>query len=98
MGIRKITVRLSAAERISSFAWFIESKGMVKTAEKFVDAVYDFFEKLADPRKSYAECRNPEKKMFGYKCISYKKKYTIVFLETVSEIIICEFLPTKMLQ
>ena len=42
MGIRKISVRQSVADNISSVAWFIESKGMVKTAEKFVDTIYDF--------------------------------------------------------
>ncbi len=33
--------------------------------------------------------------MVGYKCIPYKKKYTVVFLESDDEIIICEFIPSK---
>ena len=37
MGNRKITVQEKAAEGIASIAWFIESKGMLATAEKFSD-------------------------------------------------------------
>ena len=43
MGSRKITVKQSAAENIAAIAWFIESKGMIVTANKFTDAAYDFF-------------------------------------------------------
>ena len=35
MGSRKITVKESAAESIAAIAWFIESKGMIATANKF---------------------------------------------------------------
>ena len=52
MGRRKIVIKQSVAENIASIAWYIESKGMIATAEKFVDQVYDFFEKLGDTRKS----------------------------------------------
>jgi hypothetical protein len=33
----------------------------------------------------------------GYKCTPYKKKYTIVFIETATELIICEFIPSKLI-
>ncbi len=33
----------------------------------------------------------------GNKCIPYKKKYTIVFLETGRELIICEFIPSRLI-
>ena len=39
MGRRKIIVKQTAAENIAAIAWFIESKGMVVTADKFTDAV-----------------------------------------------------------
>lgn len=97
MGKRKIRVKQSVINSISSIAWFIESEGLIATAEKFADEVYDFFQKLADPRKSYPICREPVRSALGYKCISYKKKYTIVFIETDEEIFICEFIPSKMI-
>jgi hypothetical protein len=31
----------------------------------------------------------------GYKCIPYKKKYTIVFIEFETEIIVSEFILSK---
>jgi hypothetical protein len=97
MGIRKITVKKSVAESIAAIAYFIESKGLIATAEKFSDNVYDSFIKLADDRRSYAVCREPSRQALGYKCVTYKKKYTIVFIETDEELIICEFISSKMI-
>ncbi len=97
MGRRKITVKQSAADAIATIAWFVESKGMIATAEKFSDDAYDFFIRMADNRKSYSPCREPNRYSEGYKCISYKKKYTIVFLEFEEEIIICEFISSKLI-
>lgn len=37
-----IAVQENAAESITSIAWFIESKGILATAKKFSDAVYNF--------------------------------------------------------
>jgi plasmid stabilization system protein ParE len=95
MGFRKITVRQSAAESIASISYYLESEGLLAAAEKFTDNVYDFIDHLADDRKSYRVCREPIRELMGYKCIPYKKKYTIVFVELESEIIICEFILSK---
>jgi hypothetical protein len=95
MGSRQITIKESASESIAAIAWYIESKGLIATAEKFADSIYDFLTKMTDPRKRYALCRDPQRALIGYKCISYKRKYTVVFLETDDEIIICEFIPSK---
>jgi hypothetical protein len=95
VGQREVIVKESVADSIAEIAWYIESKGLVKTAEKFADDIYDFFIKLADSRRSYAICRDPERSIIGYKCIPYKRKYTIVFLESDDELIICEFIPSK---
>jgi hypothetical protein len=97
MGLRKIVVRQNAAENIAAIAWFIESKGMLATADKFTDDVYDYFLKLADVRKSYIICRDPARAALGYKCIPYKKKYTIVLIESEKELIICEFISSKLI-
>jgi hypothetical protein len=96
MGCRKITVKQSAAESIAEIAWFVQSKGMVKTAEKFSDDAYDFLFALSKSIKSYPTCKEPIRATLGYKCIPYKKKFTIVFIETESEIIVCEFIPSKL--
>jgi hypothetical protein len=97
MGSRKVTVKQSAAENIAAIAWFIESKGLIETAEKFTDNVYDYFIKLADTKKSYSVCREPKRAALGYKCFPYKKKYTIVFIETNTELIVCEFVSSKLI-
>lgn len=94
---RKIIIKESVAESIAEISWYIESEGLPATAEKFADDVYDFIEKLADSRKRYRTCREPERILMGFKCITYKKKYTIVLIELDTEIIICEFIPSKMI-
>ena len=95
MGYREVIIKESVADGIAEIAWFIESKGLLATAERFTDAVYDFFVKLADSRKNHAICREPGRALVGYKCISYKKKYTVVFLESDDELVICEFILSK---
>ncbi|WP_462250946.1 type II toxin-antitoxin system RelE/ParE family toxin [Ferruginibacter sp.] len=97
MGRRKIIVKQTAADNIADIAWFIESKGMIATADKFTDDVYDAFLKLADERKSFSFCREPARADLGYKCIPYKKKYTIVLIESDKEVIICEFISSKLI-
>lgn len=97
MGHRKIIIKHAAAENIAAIAWFIESKGLLVTADKFTDNIYDHFIRMADTRKSYPLCREPGRAAMGYKCISYKKKYTIVFIESESELIICEFISSKLI-
>jgi plasmid stabilization system protein ParE len=97
MGRRKVIVKQTAADNIAAIAWYIESKDMIATADKFADDVYDYFLKLADARKSYPLCREPKRAMLGFKCIPYKKKYTIAFIETEQEIIICEFISSKLI-
>lgn len=97
MGSRKIKVKKTAAENIAAISWYIESQRMLATAEKFTDDVYDYFLQLADSRKSFATCREPARAALGYKCIPYKKKYTIVLIESEKEIIICEFISSKLI-
>ncbi len=75
MGKRKITVKQSVADSIAQVSWFIESKGLISTADKYVDSIYDFFDSMADDRKSYSICRDNQRSLLGYKCISLKKIY-----------------------
>ncbi len=95
MGFRKVVVRESAAESIAKISWYLESEGLLATAEKFSDDAYDFMAKLGDNRKSYRLCRDSERNLMGYKCVPYRKKYTIVFIELDEEIIISEFISSK---
>ena len=71
---------------------------MLKTAEKFSDAVYDFFEHLADTRRTFSVCREPKRAALGLKCIAFNKKYTVVFIETETELTVCEFIPSKLIK
>ena len=92
---RKITIKLSAAKRIAEISWYVEFMGMAKTAKKFSDSVYDFIETLSDSRKSYRACVDPIRSKLGLKCVNYNKKYTVAFIETGTEIVVCEFISSK---
>ncbi len=99
MGGRRVVVRQSAARSIAAVAWFIEAeKGMIATAEKFSSDAYDFIEKLANPLVVHAICRDEERRVLGLKCRTFKKKYTVVFIETDTEIVVSEFLSSKLIK
>ena len=83
MGHRKIIIKQTAADNIAAIAWFIESKGMIATANKFIDEAYDIFIRLADERKSYSICREPSRAALGYKCITYKKNTRLYLLSHI---------------
>jgi len=95
VGGRTVVVKQSAAESIAEISWYLESEGLLATAERFTDDAYNFIAKLGDSRKGYRACKEPVREALGFKCIPYKKKYTIVFIELDAEIIICEFILSK---
>ena len=94
---REMVIHRSVAESIAQISWFIESKGLVNTAERYSEDIYNFFELLTNRKKSYPFCRDRKRALLGYKCISFKRKYTVVFIETDSQIIVVEFVPSKLI-
>jgi hypothetical protein len=42
MGKRKVTIKQSVTNSIAQISWFIESKGLIATADKYTDDIYDF--------------------------------------------------------
>jgi len=97
MGERKIVIRESVTESIAEIAWFIESKGLPSTAEKFSDDTYNFIAHLANDRVTHSLCKEPLRNLIGQKCKTFKKKYTIVFYEDNDRIVVCEFIPSKLI-
>ncbi len=97
MGKRKVTILEPAASAVAEVAWFIENLGLEETAKKFVNEVFDFFEKLSDDRIEYKPCSYENWKSLGYRCVPYKK-YIVAYLSLQSEIVICDFTPAKLLK
>ena len=98
MGKRKVTILEPAAEAVADIALFIEGKGLPKTAKKFVDEAFVFFEKLADEIIVHKPCNyNNVWKYLDYRCVSYKK-YVVAYLSQADEIIICDFVTAKLLK
>jgi len=81
MGKRKVTILEPAVAAIAEIALFIESEGLPQTAKKFVDEVFEFFEKLSDERIEHKSCSYIQWKELNYLCVTYKKKYVVAYLK-----------------
>jgi hypothetical protein len=97
MGKTKIIFLDTFIENISSISYFIESKGLPETALLYKEKVYNFIEKLDFDKVNYAYCRDLERASKELKCIPFNKKYTIVFYQFEDEVIITEFVVSKMI-
>ncbi|MCP9770737.1 hypothetical protein EGI22_22760 [Lacihabitans sp. LS3-19] len=97
MGKTKINFLDTFIENLASVSLFIESKGLTQTAILFKEKVYDFIENLNFDKTEYSTCRDPERASSGLKCILFNKKYTIVFYQMGDEVLIIEFVASKMI-
>jgi hypothetical protein len=97
MGKRKVSILEQAATSVAEIGFFIESKGLPATAKKFVEEVFEFFEKLSDDIMEHRPCKYERWKNLGYRCANYKKKYIVAYLSLSNEIIICDFVSSKLL-
>lgn len=97
MGKRKVSILEPAATAVAEIAFFIESKGLPKTAKKFVDDAFTFFEKLSDDIIEHKPCRYTAWKELGYRCVNFKKKYVVAYLSLKNEVIICAFIAAKLI-
>jgi hypothetical protein len=78
-------------------SFFIQSKGLKSTAIKFANAVYDFIESRDFQFVEYPICKDPQRADLDMKCIIYKRKFTIVFYQFKDEVIVLQFIPSKMI-
>ncbi len=97
MGQRKVTILNTAVDAVAGISYFIVSKGLPETAKKFIDEAFGFFEKLADSQLLHRPCGYIPWRQLTYRCATFRKKYTVAYLEFDSEIVICDFALTKLL-
>lgn len=83
---RKVTILEPAITAVAEVAFFIESKGMPQTAKKFVMII------------EHRLCTYKKWKDLNYRCLTYKKKYVIAYLSHENEVIICDFVSSKLLK
>jgi hypothetical protein len=98
MGKRKVTILEPAVEEVARISLYIEGEGLPMTAKKFVDDAFAFFETLSDERLLHRPCKHPAWKGLGLRCVNFRKKYIVSYLDNVSEIIVCEFALQKLLK
>jgi hypothetical protein len=98
MGKRKVTILEPAVEEIARIALFIEGEGLPKTAKKFVDDAFAFFALISDERFIHRPCKKSSWKALNLRCVNFKRKYLVSYLDNKSEIIICDFALQKTLK
>lgn len=98
MGKRKVTILEPAIEEVARIALYIEGEGLPRTAKRFVDDAFAFFETLSDERLIHRPCKHPGWKGLGLRCVNFRKKYVVSYLDNVNEIIVCEFALQKLLK
>ena len=96
MGKREVTILDTASDAVADAAFFVEGKGLPQTAKKFVAEAFEFFAKLSDDRIKHHPCTYPLWKNLNYRCVTYKK-YTVAYLYFKDEIVICVFVPSKLI-
>lgn len=97
MGKRKVSILEPAASAVAEIAFFIESEGLPQTAKKFIADVFEFFETLSDDITVHKPCKYELWQRLNYRCVPYKKKYSIAYLSMKDEIVICEFISSKLI-
>lgn len=97
MAQREVTILDKAVKEVAYIAYFIEGKGLSETSKKFVDDVFSFFRKLGDTRIKHKPCRFRIWKEEGYRCANFKRKYVVAYLDLETEVVICDFVPHKLL-
>lgn len=74
---RKVSILEPAATSVAEIAWFIKTKGLPKTAKKFVDDAFEFFDKLSDETLMHKPCTYKQWQSLKYRCISYKRNISL---------------------
>ena len=97
MGKRKVSILEPAATSLAEIAFFIESKGLPLTAKKFVAEAFEFFDKLSDERIEHRPCIYERWRTLDYRCVTYKKKYVVAYVSGAKEIVICDFVSSRLL-
>ncbi len=98
MGKREVNILDSAAKAVAEVSFFIESEGLPKTAKKFVDDAFAFFEKISNDMILHKPCKYLRWRKLEYRCVNLKKKYVVAYLSLKKEIIICDFVSAKLLK
>jgi hypothetical protein len=75
---RKVSILEPAATAVAEIAWFIENKGLPRTAKKFVHEAFLFFEKLSDERIEHKPCSYNRWNNLDYRCVPYKRSMLLL--------------------
>jgi len=97
MGKVRLKYTIKFADDLADLIYFIESKGLKETAYRYVEKVYAFIESLKFENVDYAYCKDTIRSNLGLKCVKYNSKYTLVFYQFPDEVIITDFVASKML-
>ena len=83
----KINWAFSALEMLAEIHEYISEKSE-KSADKYIDGIYDSIKKLESHPESCAPCRNSKLREKGYRCCKFKSHIIIYqFIENMVDIL-----------
>lgn len=94
---RKVSVREPVLTRIAAIAFYIQDQGLVQTALKFFDDIFDLLAGLSEKCVTHRPCSFPDWRQKNYRCATFRKKYSVAYLDLLHEIIVSDFAVTKYL-
>jgi hypothetical protein len=57
----------------------------------------EFFDKLSDERIEHRPCIYEHWRNLDYRSVTYKKKYVVAYFSATKEIVICDFVSSRLL-
>ena len=75
----------------------LRGQGLPQTAKRFEDEAFHFFEHLSFEKITHRPCSYLPWKQLKYGCANFRKKYSVAYLDSSEEIIICDFALQKLL-
>jgi plasmid stabilization system protein ParE len=98
MGKRKVTILEPVVEELARISLYIEGEGLSETAKRFIDEAFEFFERLSDESIIHRPCKYPAWQRLNFRCLNFRKKYIVAYLNNTNEIVVCEFALQKLLK
>ncbi|NML22507.1 hypothetical protein HHL16_16610 [Pseudoflavitalea sp. G-6-1-2] len=94
---KEVSIHRRVIEHISAIASFIKNQGLAQTALKFINDIFDLFSGLSEKRVTHRLCSFPNWRQKNYRCATFRKKYSVAYLDLLHEIIVSDFAVTKYL-
>ncbi len=89
--MKRLIIKKRAENAIYRVAQYLASEYFPSTGEKFIHEVIDFCQQYPGLNIQYPLCKNKVLAKHGFSCLTYKRKWVVVFKCTPTEFIVYRF-------